>query len=366
MASKRDYYEVLGVSKSASADEIKRAYRKLAHKYHPDKGEGDDAKFKEAGEAYEVLKDQKKRAAYDQFGHAAAANGAGFGQGTGPNMGGFDFSGFEGMDFGGFGDIFESFFGGGGRTRAAARGEDLETTITLDFRDTVFGVEKQIELSHFELCSKCQGSGAEGKLKQCPTCGGAGQVNAARQTILGTFAQTTICPDCHGRGEVPEKVCTKCEGDGRERMSKKMKVKIPAGVENGTTIRVHSQGNAGRFGSPPGDLYLQVRVKPDPNFSRDGYNIVSNVKINVVDAMLGTTVETPTVEGNVKLKIPAGTQHGKLFKLSGQGITLPSGARRGDQLVKVELVVPSKITAKQKKLLEEFKKDNPSRIWPFA
>lgn len=361
---KKDYYEILGVSKNASTDEIKKAYRKLAQKYHPHRNgpEASEAKMKELNEAYGILSDPQKRKAYDQFGHAEP-----FGAGAG--AGGFDprqyQQGFEGFninfeDFGGLGDIFEMFGGGGGRSRRRAqRGADIEAGFSIDFMDAVKGSEREIVLDKYNVCEKCRGSGAEpgsGK-KDCPTCGGSGQVRLERRTIFGTFAQSTMCETCNGTGRVPEKPCTKCHGAGRVREKKSVKIKIPAGIDSGQSIRVAGQGEAGPAGTKPGDLYLTVMVKEDPRFHREGSNILSEAKITFPDAALGTTVDVETVEGNVKLRVPAGTQSGKVFKLSGKGMPRPNSAGRGDHLVTVTVETPSKLSRKQRQLLEDFKND---------
>lgn len=349
--AKKDYYEVLGVSKSASAEEIKRAYRKLAHKYHPDKGDGgDEAKFREANEAYETLKDPQKRAAYDQFGHAGAQGNPFGGQG----FGGFD---FDFSQFSGMGDIFDSFFGGqGGRTRAP-RGRDLELGLQLNFKEAVFGVEKSINLDVDDVCERCDGRGAEpgSKLVNCDTCGGQGFVVQTQRTILGSIQQRSICPTCSGQGQKPEKPCSKCAGKGVSRRQRTLKVKIPAGVEDGSVLRINGAGEAAQ-GGHKGDLYVHIAVKPDPRFSREGRNILSSVLIPMVEAVLGTTAEVDTVDGKVTLKVPAGTQSGKVFKLSGRGVPPAGGgrSRRGDHLVEVVVEIPTKLTERQKKLMEEF------------
>lgn len=361
--AKRDYYDILGVSKSASDDEIKKAYRKAALKYHPDKGGGKEAeeKFKEANEAYQVLSDKGKRQQYDQFGHNGPF-GAGAGAGGYQQYGGFNGGGFNiNMDdLGGFGDIFETFFGGGGgggrsRTRTGA---DIQAEITIDFREAVFGVEKDFSLLKMNKCDRCKGNGAEPGAgeKTCPTCHGSGQVQTQARTIFGTFAQASVCQECHGKGKVPEKKCTKCRGGGRLKEQVKVKVKIPAGIDDGQTIRIPGQGEAGEYGTPAGDLYLRVNVRADKRFVREGFNITSKVEISFPEAALGTTVDVETIDGTVKLKIPAGTQSHKVFKLSDKGITHLNGRTRGDHLVTVIVRTPTNLTKKQKELLEQFEK----------
>jgi molecular chaperone DnaJ len=365
--AKRDYYEVLGVSKTATPDEIKKSYRKMAMKYHPDKGGGkeDEEKFKEANEAYSVLSDPEKRKNYDQFGHANP-NGTGNGAGGYQQYGGFGqgFSGFEGFgdmgDLGGFGDIFETFFGGGGgggRSRAR-KGADIEAEIRISFDDAVFGTEKDFNLLKMNTCDRCKGNGAEpgSGQKTCPTCHGRGQVQTEQHTIFGTFASTQVCPECHGAGKVPEKKCTKCKGEGRLREQVTVKVRIPAGVDNGQTIRVTGKGEAGEIGEQPGDLYLHVSVQPDKRFVRNKYDIENEVEITFPEAALGTTVDVTTLDGSVKLKVPAGTQSGKVFRLSSKGVPRLDGRSRGDQLVTIIVKTPTKLTSKQKKLLEDFDK----------
>jgi molecular chaperone DnaJ len=365
MPTKRDYYDILGVSKSATADEIKRAYRKLAMEHHPDRHGGDDKQFKEISEAYETLKDDQKRAAYDQFGHAGAQGnpfgGGGGGQYGNPFGGAQGAQGFEGFDFS---DILNQFmggnpFGGGGAATRQARGRDLEVTLTLDFSEAVFGTEKEVSVNLEDTCEHCHGNGAEpgSSLKTCPTCKGAGQVTRVQQTILGAIQQTSLCPSCEGRGKIPEKACTVCSGSGVKRQLKKLTVKIPAGVDDGTTIRLGGQGAAARGGGAKGDLYVQLRVRSDRRFERHGTEILSQVTVPMVEAALGTEVQVETVDGEVTLKIPAGTQSGKTFKLSGRGVPSLSGRSRGDHLVTITVETPTKLTAKQRELLEQFATD---------
>lgn len=369
MANKRDYYEILGVGKTASDDEIKKAYRKKAMKYHPDKGgsKEDEERFKEANESYQILSDAQKRKQYDQFGH----NGP-YGAGNGPSgnggngqYGGFNTGGFNVNmdDLGGFGDIFDTFFGGGGgRSSRSRRGADIQAEMRITFEEAVFGVEKDFSLLKMNGCDKCKGNGAEpgSGEKKCPTCQGRGQVQTEQHTIFGTFAQAAVCPECHGKGKVPEKKCTKCHGEGRLKEQVTIKVRIPAGIDHGQTIKVSGKGEAGEYGTPAGDLYLIVRVAADNRFLRDGYNIHSETEISFPEAALGTTVEVGTIDGKVKLKVPAGTQSGKVFKLSDRGVPHLNGKNRGDHLVSVIVKTPTKLSHKQKQLLEEFSKE---KIW---
>jgi molecular chaperone DnaJ len=368
MATKRDYYDILGVSKSASADEIKRAYRKLAMEHHPDRHGGDDSKFKEIGEAYEVLKDPQKKAAYDQFGHAGTQ--AGFGGASGP-FEGSPFGGAQGFEGFDFGDILNQFMGGaggpfgGGRSTGPARGRDLEVAVTIDFLEAVFGAEKDITLSLDDTCEHCHGDGAEpgSKIKTCDTCKGRGQVTRVQQTILGALQQTTICPTCAGRGKIPEKPCAVCHGSGIQRHQRVLKIKIPAGIDDRATIRLSGQGSAPRGGGQKGDLYVQIRVRPDRRFERSGRDILTETTIPMVEASLGTEVAIETVDGPVKLKIPPGTQSGKVFKLSGRGVPSLSGRAnaRGDHLVTVTVETPTKLSSKQRDLLEQFAKEGSGK-----
>ena len=353
--SKRDYYEVLGVSKTASADEIKKAFRKAAVKYHPDKDGGDEAKFKEVNEAYEVLKDQQKRQRYDQFGHAGVGGDSGGGGGGNP------FEGFGGQnvhfDFGdgGLGDIFGQFFGGGQRAQGPKRGRDVETNITLTFEQAVFGVEEKIELTMDDECSHCHGSTVEPghSMKVCPTCKGAGQHTRVMNTVFGQIQQAVTCETCHGTGKVPEKVCSVCKGKGTERIRQSIALKIPAGIDDGATIRLRERGEA-IGGGPKGDLYVNIRVKPHKKFTRESDIILSEEHIGMIDAALGTEIDVETVDGMVRMKVPAGTQSGTDFKLSNHGVPHLRGTSRGAHIVSVIVEIPTKLTKKQKELLEQF------------
>lgn len=342
--SKRDYYEVLGVEKSASEDEIKKAYRKLARKYHPDVNKEPDAeaKFKEVKEAYDVLSDSQKRASYDRFGHAGAEQG-GFGGGAG--------------DFGGFGDIFDMFFGGGGRRNpnAPRQGDDLQYTMQIDFKEAVFGKEMDIEIPKETTCSKCDGSGAEpgSKVETCHTCGGAGQQEVVQNTPFGRVVNRRVCPTCKGSGQFVSVKCSKCHGSGKENVRRKIHIKIPAGVDDGARMRINGEGELGANGGPPGDLYVVFRVKSHEFFERDGNDIFCKVPITFAQAALGDEIEVPTIDGKVKLKVPAGTQTGTKFRLRGHGVPYLNRSGKGDQHVKVIVVTPTKLNDRQKELLRE-------------
>lgn len=356
--SQQDYYELLGVSKGASDDEIKKAFRKLAVKYHPDKEGGDEAKFKEINEAYEVLKDKQKRQRYDQFGHAGVGgSGAGAGnpfegfQGFGGNGQGFEFN----FGDGGLGDIFGQFFGGGQAQRGPQRGRDVETQVTLSFEDAVFGVEKKLKLTMEDECSHCKGSTVEpgSSMKTCDSCKGAGQQVRVMNTMFGPIQQAVTCEKCHGRGKVPEKVCTVCHGRGTERREQDITVKIPAGIDDGATIRLRERGEAMAAG-PRGDLYVHVRVKAHKKFTREGDLILSEEHVGMVDAALGCEIDVETVDGTVTMKVPAGTQSGTDFKLSGHGVPHLQRSSRGAHIVSVIVDTPVKLSKKQKELLEDF------------
>lgn len=354
--AKKDYYEILGVSKTASADEIKKAFRRAAVEHHPDKG-GDEAKFKEINEAYEVLKDSSKRQRYDQFGHA----------GVGSNGGGNPFGGFGGQgqninfDFGdmGLGDIFNSFFGGGasgGGRQRQARGRDVEVAVEVTFEQAVFGTEVDLNLELEDECEHCKGSTVEPghEMKECSECDGHGQVTRVMRTVFGNIQQATVCPKCKGVGKVPEKTCTVCHGKGTQRKRQEIGLKIPAGIDDGATIRLREHGEAVANG-PKGDLYVHVRVKPHKKFTREGDLILSEETVGMVDAALGTEIEVDTVDGPINMKIPAGTQAGTDFKLSGHGVPHLKRETRGAHIVTINVETPTKLSKKQQELLEEFK-----------
>lgn len=357
--SKQDYYEVLGVSKDASADEIKKAFRRLAVQYHPDKEGGDEAKFKEVNEAYEVLKDSSKRQRYDQFGHAGVGGGAA----------GNPFEGFGGggqsmhFDFGdlGLGDIFGSFFGGGPSRPRQARGRDVETRVEIGFEQAVFGTEATLDLNIEDACEHCKGSTVEPghELKTCEQCKGSGQVVSVTQTIFGNIQQATVCPTCRGKGKVPEKVCSVCRGKGTQAKKQSITIKIPAGVDDGATIRLRERGEAIANG-PKGDLYVNIRVKPHKHFTREGDLILSEEHVSMIDAALGTEIDVQTVDGSIRMKVPAGTQSGTDFKLANHGVPHLRGDSRGSHIVTITVDTPTNLSKKQRALLESFK-DAPKK-----
>lgn len=364
--SKRDYYEVLGVSKEASPDEIKKAFRRLAVQHHPDKEGGDESKFKEINEAYEVLKDSSKRQRYDQFGHAGVG---------GPAGGGNPFEGFSGFggqgqnvnfDFGdlGLGDIFENFFGGGqrGGGRRQARGRDVETRVEISFEQAVFGTEVELDLDLEDECEHCKGTTVEPghELKSCDECKGSGQIMRVTRTIFGNIQQATVCSTCKGTGKVPEKVCSVCRGKGTKAKHQNVTLKIPAGIDDGATIRLREHGEAIANG-PKGDLYVNIRVKPHKKFTREGTLILSEEHVNMVEAALGAEIEVETVDGPVRMKVPAGTQSGSDFKLSGHGVPHIKGESRGAHIVTITVDTPTKLSKKQQELLSQFAEESPKR-----
>ena len=364
--AKRDYYEVLGVGKNASADEIKKAFRRAAVEHHPDRG-GDEAKFKELNEAYEVLKDEGKRKRYDQFGHAGVggdSNGfngfGGFGQGQGQNMN-FDFGDM------GLGDIFGSFFGGGQQQQQRqSRGRDVESRVEITFDQAVFGTEVELHLNIEDTCEHCKGTTVEPgyEMKTCETCNGQGQVVSVTRTIFGNIQQASVCPKCHGTGKVPEKVCTVCHGRGTQAKNQHIKLKVPAGIDDGATIRLREHGEAIANG-PKGDLYLNVRVKPHKKFTREGDLILSEEHVGMVEAALGVEIDVDTVDGKVRMKVPAGTQSGSDFKLSNHGVPHIKGGSRGAHIVTIVVDTPTKLSKKQQELLKEFHQDGNTKrkLW---
>jgi len=356
----KDYYSILGVDKNASKDEIKKAFRKLAHEHHPDKGNGNADKFKEINEAYQVLSNDSKRQQYDQFGSSGPF---GF-DGSRANSGQGGFGGFGGgfnMDdlgdiFGGFGDIF----GGGGRRRSGPqRGRDIESSLNISFDDSYYGSEKTIQLRKSVTCEYCKGSGAEpgAKVETCKTCNGSGQVRQVQNSIFGQMATVGMCPDCNGEGKSYSQKCTKCHGQGLTDGVEQIKVKIPAGINNGQSLKLSGKGEAGIKGGRAGDLYITLQISPSPKFKRQGENLYTSVPISITQAILGDKIDVNTVEGDVKLKIPAGTKSGKQFIIRGKGMPKLGGRGSGSLYVEVDISVPSKLTREQKKLLEKLQKE---------
>lgn len=349
----KDYYNILGVPKSAGAEEIKSAFRKKAHEYHPDKG-GDAEKFKEINEAYQILGNEKKRQQYDQFG-SSFQNGQ-----AGPGFSGFEGFRADGINFedlgdifGGFGDIFG--FGGPRQSRRNTRGRDLELSISLDFLEAAFGLEKEVSFSKINTCKHCQGSGAEpgAKIDTCSTCGGTGRVSRIQRTILGNVQTHAHCSHCDGEGKIPSKKCSRCHGSGQIKEEARIKVKIPAGINNGESIRLSGQGEAGLKGAPAGDLYLHIKVSPHRKFRREGYDIKTEETISFSQAALGAKIDVETISGPLKLKIPEGTQSGTVFKLKDKGVSKLHGRGQGDHYVRVSIKTPTGLSKKQKQLLEE-------------
>jgi molecular chaperone DnaJ len=348
---KRDYYEILGISRDASPDDIKKAYRNAALKYHPDVAqdkEEAEVKMKEINEAYAVLGDDQKRRQYDQFGHSAFDPNQGFGGGGG----GFDF------DFGGVTDLFDMFFGGGGRRRHTGpqRGADREVRLDIEFIDAAFGTEKEISIPRMEECDTCGGSGAESgtKPKTCTTCNGSGQVRSAQSTPFGRFETVKPCGRCGGSGKIIEKPCKSCNGTGRVRKIRKVSLRIPAGVDTGSKLRMQGEGEPGTMGGPPGDLYVDIAVKPHKVFERRGFDVYCEVPISFVQAAMGAEIEVPALDGKLKLVIPEGTQTGSNFNLKGKGIPHLKSHRRGDQIVFVKVTTPTRLSESQKELLKKF------------
>lgn len=350
----KDYYKILGIERNASDEEIKKAFRVLAHKHHPDKEGGDEAKFKEINEAYQVLGNPQKKAQYDQFGQT-------FDQGGGPGgFGGGGFGGFQGANFdmGDLGEMFGDMFGfGGGRGRRQARGGDIEVNLTVTFAEAAFGVEKTIELYKPVACADCSGTGIPpgAKMHPCKACNGQGRVRQVQRTILGSFEAVTTCATCRGTGNVPEKECKTCSGAGVKREKAAIKVKIPAGIDHGETIRVQGQGEAAGHGVPPGDLYLHIRIQTDPRFERDGFDVYSNLDIGFAEAALGTERKVETLDGEITVKVPSGVQSGEEIRLKGRGVTHLRDAARGDHYVRVTVRTPKHLSRKAKQLLEELK-----------
>ncbi len=377
----KDYYHILGVKKDASEDEIKKAFRRLAHEHHPDKG-GDQAKFKDLNEAYQILSDKQKRGTYDRFGSAAFDQNAGPGPGGGGGFGGFqgfpggfsagggsafggefNFGGGNGQDFGDLGDVLGEMFGfsggaGSRRSRTSGRGKDIEMDLELAFREAAFGVaDRSIKLFKYHPCSRCKGDGAEPgtKVKNCDTCGGQGQVKQGQRTMFGTIQTVVTCPACHGRGKKAEKDCSLCRGQGVERREQILHVQIPAGMQSDEVLKITGQGEAAPYGGHAGDLYLRIHVKADPHFEREGNNVLSTASVPYSILVLGGSIEVETLDGKTALKIPEATNPGTNFQLRGKGIPYLRSNGRGDHIVTVTTEAPKKLTKEQKKLLEELK-----------
>ena len=348
MAIKRDYYEVLGVGRSATNDELKRAFRKLAMQYHPDRNPDDPMaaeRFKECSEAYEVLSDPEKRRSYDMFGHAGVTPGAGAG-----------FGGFEGF---GFGDIFDTFFGGGaagGRNRRrSTRGEDLRYDLTISFEEAFTGIEKLIDVPRLVSCETCTGTGAQPgtSTETCGSCGGSGQVRRQAQSIFGAVVNITTCPSCGGEGRILRSPCADCRGQGRRQQQRRLRITIPPGVDTGSQVRLSGEGEAGFRGGPPGDLYVVLRVRPHAQLRRQDQDVIYELRVNMIQAALGDTIEVPTLEGPVEITIPSGTQYGQTFRLPAKGMPSLRGGRRGDEFVTVQIVVPKDLNGEQRALLRK-------------
>jgi molecular chaperone DnaJ len=342
--TKRDYYDVLGVPRDASPEEVKKAFRKLAMKYHPDRNKGADAheRFKQINEAYEVLSDQERRAMYDRFGHAGAESGFA--------------RGFEGFGFGGLGDIFDAFFGGTtARRREPRRGADARLAVTLTFEEAAFGCEKAVEATSVELCSRCKGARAEPGTdpQPCNNCGGTGEVRRVQQSIFGQFVNVSTCDRCGGEGRVVTTPCKSCRGRGRERRTRKLQVKFPAGVDDGAQMRLAGEGDVGQHDGPRGNLYLDISVLPHPLFQRDGDDLIYNLELNIAQAALGTEVQVPTLEEPATLRIAPGTQSGEVFVLRGRGVPHLRSHGRGDLLVRAQVVTPKDLTPEQKELIAQ-------------
>jgi molecular chaperone DnaJ len=355
----KDYYSILGIDKSASEADIKKKYRSLSKEWHPDKHKGDkkaEQKFKEINEAYEIIGNPKRRQQYDTFGSAGGPGGGGQGSG------GFDFSGFQQGDMGDLGDIFSSFFGGGGGGggrrggKPDNRGSDLQVRISIEFSEVVSGAKKTIAIEKYVSCKPCKGSGAEGgSVTSCSECSGTGQITRTAQSFFGVVQQSVLCAKCEGAGKIPEHRCKNCSGEGIKREKTQLTLDIPAGIDDGQTLRISGQGNAGKKGGAAGDLFVIIQVVTDNRFVRDGTDIRSEVSISVVDATLGTEISIPTVHGDITLKIPAGSQPGQVMRLKSKGVPQLNSSRLGDHYVTVRIDIPKKLSRQEKKLYEELR-----------
>lgn len=358
----KDYYEVLGINKGASKDEIKKAFYKLAHKYHPDKKDGNEAKFKEVNEAYQTLSDDSKRSKYDQFGsgyESGFSGGGGFGGGQ-SGFEGFDFSGFQNggadFDFGNLNDIFSDFFGGGGRAQAR-RGRDISTEIQIPFADSIFGVTRKILITKTSSCLTCKGVGAKegSKMETCKTCNGQGKLHETKRSFLGTISSTKVCENCYGSGEVPKEKCDKCHGKGVLKREEEITIAIPSGIRDGEMIRMTGMGEAITKGTA-GDLYIKINVAPHAVFKRDGGDLVMNLNLKLSDALLGTKYPIETLDGNIEVTIPEGVSINEVLRVKGKGVPTAKG-KRGDLLIKLNIKMPTKVSKKSRELIEELKKE---------
>lgn len=349
----KDYYKILGVERTASPEEIKKAYRRLAHTHHPDKAGGNEEKFKEINEAYQILSDQTKRGQYDQFGQT-------FDQGGGNPFSGAGAGNFDFGDLGGLGDMFEQFFGGGGRQRGGARvrqGQDVAIDLTISFQESAEGAERDVAQRLYQTCRHCHGSGAEPgtPISNCPTCQGQGSINRTHQTPFGLFQQAATCPDCHGEGKRAKTACSQCRGQGRVLEERKLAITVPAGIADGQTLRLSGKGEVPPRGGLAGDLYVNIHVKPDPDLQREGDTVRSRASISFVDAALGATISVRTLQGEKKVDVPAGTQPEAQLRLRGLGLPSLRGGNRSDHVVTISVVIPKKLTKKQRQALTDFK-----------
>jgi len=360
----KDYYEILGVNKNASKDEIKKAFYKLAHKYHPDKKEGDEKKFKQVNEAYQVLSDEAKRSKYDQFGAGFSAQGgpASGWENAGGGFEGFDFSGFQNggaeFDFGNLNDIFSDFFTGGMGGRAQARrGRDISTEIQISFSDSIFGINRKILITKTSKCLTCAGSGAKAdtKTETCKKCNGQGKIHETKRSFLGVISSTKVCEECHGAGEVPKEKCDKCKGAGVLRREEEISLVIPAGIRDGEMIRMTSMGEAISHGTS-GDLYIKINVASHPLFKRDGNDLVMNLSLNLSDALLGTKYPIETLDGKIEVTIPEGVSVNEILRVRGKGVPIAKG-KRGDLLIKLNIKLPTKLSRKSRELIEKLKEE---------
>jgi len=359
----KNYYETLGVDKNASKDELKKAFHKLAHKHHPDKNNGDDKKFKEVNEAYQVLSDDKKRSSYDQFGNADGPQGFGGGQsgyGGQGGFGGFDFSGAQGFDMGDLGDIFGDIFGGGGmgrNSRNQRKGRDIQTEMDLNFEEAIFGIKKKVSINKQSVCDICKGTGGKvgTKMNTCTTCKGHGQIEEVRRSILGSFSTRKTCETCMGLGKIPSEKCSVCRGNGVVKKTEEIELNIPAGINNTEMLKMAGAGEAIQ-GGPSGDLFIRVRVKNHSLYKRDGLNLSMDLSIKLTEALLGFTYKLKTLEGDIlDVKIPEGINHNEMLRVRGRGV--PSSRGRGDIIIRIQVKMPAKLSKKSKEIIEELKKE---------